>query len=191
MKNIIGIVLAGGQSKRFGEPKALAKRNGKPFLMISVDALKEVADEIVAVIRPEIKTGLPELQNIPYTYDLKIYKGHGPLAGIYTVMSQYNSEWYLVAPCDTPFIKAAVFQKLAGYLNTPYEAVVPIVNGKTEPLAAAYHQKTKKVIKSLLEQKKLSVKELLGQIKVKYVKFDEEKLFLNINTKEDYETFSQ
>ena len=51
----IGIVLAGGQSKRFGEPKALALRRGKPFLFYSVEALRPIVDQVVVVAQPHIQ----------------------------------------------------------------------------------------------------------------------------------------
>lgn len=50
-KGIVGIILAAGESKRFGEPKQLLPFNGKPLLMHAVDsALNSKLDEVIIVL---------------------------------------------------------------------------------------------------------------------------------------------
>ncbi|GAA3320213.1 hypothetical protein GCM10020331_030290 [Ectobacillus funiculus] len=76
----VGIVLAGGQSHRFGEPKALQHWKGKSFLTYSIDALQPSVDEIVVI------SHLKELVHLPGVVvreDLEEYSGMGPLAGIF------------------------------------------------------------------------------------------------------------
>lgn len=70
---ILGAVLAGGASTRFGSDKALAELDGHTLLMRAVDALDAQCDGVVVVGREEAPA--PTLPDWPRA-------GMGPLAGI-------------------------------------------------------------------------------------------------------------
>ncbi|ASA95572.1 molybdopterin-guanine dinucleotide biosynthesis protein A [Anoxybacillus flavithermus TNO-09.006] len=189
MKEIVGIVLAGGQSRRFGEPKAFAKRDGKEFILYSVEALQHVVEEIVVVTRPEFMEHLPVMEHVSFIEDLKKYKGKGPLAGLFSAMSQCEAKWYIVLPCDTPFMNARMIKALQSHQNERWEAIVPRVNGQIQPLIAMYHDRVKGKIQSMLEKNELSMHRFLSVCHVNYVDLMDERAFVNINTKEEYERF--
>jgi len=70
---ILGVVLAGGQSTRFGSDKALAELNGRTLLSRAVDSLAGLADHVVIAGR---ETGpAPCIPDWPSA-------NMGPLAGI-------------------------------------------------------------------------------------------------------------
>jgi molybdenum cofactor guanylyltransferase len=189
MKDLIGIVLAGGQSKRFGKPKALAKRNGKEFILYSFETLRSITKNIIIVVHPELKKDLPVIDQAIFITDIEPYKGKGPLAGLFSVMSQYEAKWYMVLPCDVPFINDHILKILQLYQDEKWDAILPRVNKRIQPLVALYHCRVKEEIKSRLERNELSMKHLLDNIQVKYIDLIDEQPFMNINTKEEYEKF--
>lgn len=184
---MVGIVLAGGQSRRFGEPKALQLWKGKAFLFYSIDALQPSVDEIVVVSHLKELVHLPE---ITVYEDLEEYRGLGPLVGILTGMEAAASDWYIVLPCDVPLVTNEIIRRIIGEVKESVDAVVPIVDGRIQPLFACYHKSVKEKLGLLLREGKRSMKELLSLCTVAYV--IEEKLgvntqvFVNVNTKEEY-----
>lgn len=183
----VGIVLAGGQSHRFGEPKALQHWKGKSFLTYSIDALQPSVDEIVVI------SHLKELVHLPGVVvreDLEEYSGMGPLAGILTGMEASAGDWYIVLPCDVPLVTNEIIMKIVGRVEENVDAVVPIVAGRIQPLFACYHKSVKEKLGLLLQEGKRSMKELLSLCTVAYVKDErlgiDTQAFVNVNTKEDY-----
>ncbi|MGP7816706.1 molybdenum cofactor guanylyltransferase [Niallia sp. 01092] len=183
---LIGIILAGGQSKRYGEPKAFAKREGKFFYQYSIEALVSVAARIYLVAHPNIKNRFKCNKGVEVIEDLKPFQGYGPLAGIYSVMDEIEAEWYFVLPIDSPFITKQTIEKLLNSIQEGVEAVVPLVNGKAQPLIAVYHRKVKEQIHQALRKNALSVNGLLEHISVKFVEDFNEEIFVNINNRSDY-----
>ncbi|MEH6890751.1 molybdenum cofactor guanylyltransferase [Bacillus sp. JJ864] len=183
---LAGIVLAGGRSSRFGEPKALAIWQGKTFIEHSIEALKEVVTDIVVISHPSITNELLHILNVPVIEDIELYKGNGPLAGLVTGMEFASADWYIVAPCDTPNVSKEWAIELIKRADETYEAIVPLAEGRKQPLLALYHYKIKEKIERLLKEEKRSMQGLLTQCNVQYVTVEEADVFVNMNTKEEY-----
>ncbi|MEH7458747.1 molybdenum cofactor guanylyltransferase [Bacillus sp. JJ1127] len=190
MKKIAGIVLAGGMSRRFGEPKALANWQGHTFIEQIVKVMKTTIQDVVVITHPNIKERMVTLVEVPVIEDIPSYRGNGPLAGIVSGMEQIKAEWYIVSPCDTPNVSSEWTTELVGQMSDDYEAIVPIIDGRKQPLLAAYHWSVKEKIYTLLEEDKRSMGQLLSQCNVKYVIGEEinmpKEWFVNVNTKEEY-----
>ncbi|MBB6454045.1 molybdopterin-guanine dinucleotide biosynthesis protein A [Salirhabdus euzebyi] len=185
-KKMTGIILAGGLSKRFGSPKAFAMHNGIPFYQYSIQALAPFCDKIIIVTRPELENRFHvDKQFVHIIHDTEQYIGQGPLAGIHAAMGKTNGEWYIVLPIDVPFVKSWVFEELKKSITQNKEAIVPLVNGKAQPLIAIYNYSIKGKIEKQLENEKRSLHNLLEKIKVEYIVFQDWEPFQNINKVED------
>lgn len=184
-----GILLAGGESKRFGKPKAFALKGSKPFYVHSLEALKPFVEKIIIVTNKKLHHRFPFSSSIEVIHDFKEYKGNGPLAGIYSTMEIYFSEWYVVAPVDVPFIEQEVYGELIKHVDNDYDAIVPIATGKIHPLIALYRSSLKEKIKNKLDEGNLSVRRLLKDVQVKYVQFDNDMPFYNINNQKEYKKY--
>jgi molybdenum cofactor guanylyltransferase len=182
--DIAGIVLAGGQSKRYGSPKAFEMKDGIPFYQHSINALDNACSTIMIVTQLELTEQFQTEHKI--ITDITSFKGQGPLAGIYSAMENTPAEWYVILPTDTPFVTSNVIAQLVGYQNSEVQAIVPIVTDQVQPLIASYHISVKEHVKEQLLLGKRSLHNLLEKLKVKYVTFDDEKPFFNINRKEDF-----
>lgn len=187
MEKIAGILLAGGQSRRFGSPKAFLQMDEKYFYQYSVDSLREIVDSIVLVTNTELEKSFhAEEDTFTILTDQKHVKGLGPLAGMYTGMEYMAADWYMTAPIDVPFINTAVFHTLLSYKKENIDAIVPVVSGEIQPLIAIYHHRVKEVILDQLQKELLSAHRLLENLHVTYVPIEEERCFYNINRREDY-----
>lgn len=186
----LGVILAGGQSRRFGSPKPFAEKGGFPFFSYSIHAVQPFTASQMIIAHPELKDEFHKKDpSIKVITDHPAYQGKGPLAGIYTAMETEKAEWYLTVPVDVPFIETRVFENLLTYTAKDIDAVIPVVFGKQHPLIAIYHYSIKRKVKENLDKDKLSVRQLLERIRVKYVPVDNEKPFININRQTDYEQF--
>ena len=101
--NVSGIVLAGGQSRRFGRDKAVEPFQGQPLIERVIRGVSQLTDETVVVVGDQARgDALPLLPGIGIAPD--IYPGGGSLGGIFTGLSVARMPWGLVAGCDMPFI---------------------------------------------------------------------------------------
>ncbi|WP_163536569.1 molybdenum cofactor guanylyltransferase [Gracilibacillus sp. YIM 98692] len=187
-KEHIGIILAGGQSRRFGCPKVFAGYKNQPFYQHAIQTLTPFSIDIYMIIQNKWRDDLKN-SSVSLLEDTPKFAGDGPLAGIYSAMEVTNATWYMVIPIDTPLIRPVIFEKLMEKRDEKRQAVIPFVDGRKQPLIAIYHHDTKPIIKEQLQKGDRSMKGLLDRISVQYVPFsDSDKhVFININSKEDYQ----
>ena len=101
---ILGVVLAGGKSQRFGQDKSQVKLNGK---MLIDYILSEIIDEFKeTLIIANQSINFTRSDKISIIKDFK--EGQGPLGGILSAMKwikENNKEysWISTFPADTPF----------------------------------------------------------------------------------------
>ncbi|WP_179151925.1 molybdenum cofactor guanylyltransferase [Oceanobacillus senegalensis] len=183
----VGVVLAGGKSRRFGSPKSFAIRNGKAFYEYSIDALCPEVESLLVVTNPQIsRRFFHEHRNFAIINDIKEFRGQGPLAGIYTAMQTLKSEWYIVIPTDVPFMESRIIAIIKGHVDENFDAVIPESGGKVQPLIGIYRHTVKDVIQKQLKQGNRAVSGILNECRVKYISIEEEYPFYNINRQEDY-----
>lgn len=98
---VVGAVLCGGQSSRFGSDKALADVDGRPLGKTVVETLRSGGvDPIVAIGG----TAGPAI-GVPTVADLR--PGDGPLAGLATALLWAKTGPVMVVPCDLVLIETA------------------------------------------------------------------------------------
>lgn len=186
---LAGILLAGGASRRFGSPKAFANVEGKPFYKYSLETLQAVADTILIITNEHLEAKFENLTDTILLTDENKYRGKGPLAGMFTAMQAIYAEWYALIPVDVPFVKPEVYYTLLEQREPDLEVIIPISNGRIQPLIALYHHSLTARIKELLDTDQLAMRALLDISKVKYVPFTDDAAFININWQEDYNRY--
>ncbi|MFS0864218.1 molybdenum cofactor guanylyltransferase [Fredinandcohnia sp. 179-A 10B2 NHS] len=192
----IGIILAGGESRRFGTHKAFAQLKNKYFFEHAQGALEGIVEDIIIVSHPATIEKFKENTSFTIIEDLPEYKGNGPLAGILTAMSQKKGNWYVVLPCDTPFVTNQLIEQMLSFtLEKNIDAVIPVIDGRTQPLIGLYHYRVKEKIEKLLNQGQYKMGFLLDSCSVRYVTNSDlsmnGKEFDNINHQSEYEKAKQ
>ena len=116
--NILGTVLAGGKSQRFGEDKSQVKLAGK--LLID-HMLTEIIDEFKELlIVSNNKISFHNSEKISIIEDFE--KGLGPLGGVLSAMkwikeNQKDYKWITTFPVDTPFFKRQILKDFIQNIN--------------------------------------------------------------------------
>jgi len=177
MLKCIGVVLAGGQSRRMGEDKALLTLgNGNTLLQQSIYLLQKTGIEDV-VVSGDRDGGIADQ-----------IAGLGPLSAIESVIHKTHATRLLIIPVDMPLLTKALLNQL---LNKADQDESVYYSQHYLPLNLAVTLKTKKLIRHLLEQpdkKHRSVKNLLEQIPTKILDFkkNQASALSNINTPEQW-----
>jgi len=185
------IILAGGKSSRLGREKALEKISKRSLIEHTIDCLSSISQEILVVTSKE-QVNFIATANLKAKLIVDSYPNKGALGGIYTGLANADAFYCLVVGCDMPFLNEALLHYLIG-LAPAFDAVVPKINGMTEPLHALYSKDCLASIKQLLCQDRLAISQLFSLVKTRYVdkdeiiKYDPKQLsFFNINTQNDF-----
>ena len=186
-EQVVGVLLAGGASRRFGSPKAFADVEGKRFYQLSLEALQPTVETIIVVTSEQLEKSYAASSRTTIIRDVEKYAGKGPLAGLYSAMLEIKADWYAIAPVDVPFIRPAIYYELLSQRKPENEAIISVANGRVQPLIALYHYSLKARIRELLETSRLSMQDLLDLAEVNYTQFVDGTPFININRQQDYE----
>ena len=185
------VILAGGQSRRFGGGyKTLYKFNKISILDRIIQNFKKLKMEIVLNVNSNedqfLKTGLhlikDELENF-----------QGPLAGIYSSMkwvleNRKNIEWIFTSPSDTPFLNKNLVNK---FLSTDYNNKTNIIiaksSNKTHPVIGFWHISLIKSLEEFLAKDNRKIMHWVEGQNYEILNFENKNNFFNINTQADLE----
>ncbi len=132
------IIQAGGKSSRMGSNKALLPLRGRPLITHVIDRFSRNSDDLI-IISPKNA----ELETFGYPVYEDITPGIGPLMGLYTGLYYSKHNTVAVVACDMPFASSALILEETRLLeDMKFDVVIPVINGKSEPLHAVYSRTT-------------------------------------------------
>ena len=185
-----GFVLAGGESRRMGQPKHRLVLGGETMLDRQVRLLQAVSRSVAVVGAPPgiVKLEVPALSDdIP---------GRGPLGGIYTALLRTRAEYNLIVGCDLPFLEARFLSYLARVARE-FQADVTVPEdkqGRLQPLCAIYRRRALSVVRVSLQNGENKTSGFFGRVTCRVVTWREvaragrpSQMFVNMNTPEDLE----
>lgn len=183
---IAGVVLAGGQSSRYGQPKMFETFNGQPLYKNSLIALqKNQLQPLIIATNVNLESKFAE-DKIEIIIEKQPYQG--PLSALQNIIAHFQDvEWFFIVASDMPYMNVDFVQTMLTYIDDRYDAIVPKQASRIQPLSSLYRRSALPKANLLLQQNKRSMKVLLEQLRVRYVEFEEEcSTFVNINTQQDW-----
>ena len=189
--NILGTVLAGGKSQRFGEDKSQVKLAGK--LLID-HMLTEIIDEFKELlIVSNNKINFHNSEKISIIEDFE--KGLGPLGGVLSAMkwikeNQKDYKWIATFPVDTPFFRKEILEEFIKQIDENESSLFFIKSNNTRHnIFGLWSMKLLDQLENDLEKGARKVEMWANSIGVKTInmEFPNQDPFFNINTKEDLE----
>ena len=193
--NILGTVLAGGKSQRFGEDKSQVKLDGKLLIDFILSEIVDEFKEILIVTNNQI--AFQKSKKISTIKDFK--KGQGPLGGVLSAMKwakekNSNYKWISTFPVDTPFFKKKILKKFLSEINIEESKLFFIKSNNTRHnIFGMWSIDLMKKLEEDLNKGHKKVETWANSIGVKIInmEFMYEDPFFNINTKDDLEIAKQ
>jgi len=195
-----GAILAGGQSRRYGAPKALATIGGTPIVERVRAALSDVCPDIIMIANDqELYAGL----GLPMRPDVR--PGCGVLGGILTALlwaREQGRPGALAVACDMPFLSPGLLRRLLEVADggDAADVVAAESGGKrgVEPLCAWYGVGCIAAIEAELDRGERHIVGFFDDVRVRRLPLDEVRafgdpdvLFLNVNTPEERDRAEQ
>lgn len=189
--DLTGIVLAGGKSSRFGANKALAPWRGAALVSGVVESLLGVLPRVLVVAKERTELMFLEKESVRVETDLYL-EGH-PLGGIRTGLEAIETRRAFVCACDMPLVAPNLISEL-WEARSGYDAVIPVWEGKRQPLCGIYSKICSGVIRTAIEDGQLEIGRLFDVVNTRF--FLEEEIravdpvgrsFQDIDTREDFE----
>ena len=191
VNNILGVVLAGGKSQRFGQDKSQVKLQDK--LLIDY-ILSEIIDEFnETLIVANEKINFMSSNNISITKDFK--SGLGPLGGVLTAMKWIKEndkkyKWISTFPSDTPFFTKKELRIFYENIQIKKNKLFFIKSNETRHnIFGLWSLELIDQLESDLLKGERKVEDWANSIGVSIINIDHQNIdpFFNINTKDDLE----
>jgi molybdenum cofactor guanylyltransferase len=190
-KNITGIILAGGKNSRMGVNKAFLEIDGISLIEKTINIYRQIFNDIIIVTNDPL--AYVDFADAVIVTD--IYKGKGPLGGIYTGLFYSKNDYAFISACDMPYLNKDFISRMTEHIGK-YDIIAPELSDGFQPLHAIYSHNCLSHIKKMLIADNLKITGFYKDVRLlsipeeKIKPFNQDgRLFLNVNTPEDLKAY--
>ena len=191
--NILGVILAGGQSKRMGKDKLFLEFDNKKLIEHTIDKVKKYLRKVIIITNQDNAFFLKK--NLTTVKDC-IEGQLGPLVGILTAMKWAKENlrecsWIATFPCDTPFFPESIIKNFIEESKKKESLILcASSHGRKHNIFGLWSLDLYDKLKDDLTNNKVrKVQDWTEKNRIKNLefKFKDYDPFFNINTEEDLE----
>lgn len=185
--NVLGVVLAGGKSQRFGQDKVEVNLGNKTLIEHTLDKIKFKFEDVIIVSK---KTNFKNYKIINDCIEGQL----GPLVGVLSAMKWIKKnnkpyEWVATFPCDTPFFNIKIIDEFIKFSKTNDGLLYFVKSNKIRHnIFGLWSLKLIEILeKDIIKNNYRKVEKWADKIGVRIINIEDNKknFFLNINTKDD------
>jgi len=148
-RELTGVILAGGSSRRMGADKATLQFRGSPLLPQLVERLLPLTSGGVLVVRRSPEQSVPDLPAGARVVD-DLLPEHAALGGLYTGLALAPTPYVFLAACDMPLLDPDLISWLASRGSDRSDVLLPVWRDCPQPLHAVYSHHCLAAIKEAL-----------------------------------------
>jgi len=184
---VVGLVIAGGRSVRFGGEKAIATLRDRPLLLWAAQRLQGSCELVAVNARPNTGAAtLAHQQGFTVLHDTP-EDATGPLAGVKVGLQwakARGARTLAVSPCDAPLLPPDLFPRLLSAASDG--AAMAETPAGLEPLCAVWPVSAlEAVCAALAHGAHPPTWRLLESLGAKHERFEDAAAFMNVNTPAD------
>lgn len=189
MKNVTGVVLAGGKSIRMGSDKGLILFKDQPLFKHSLARLRDQVGSVLINANHNISqyedAGVSVVSDDPILFQ-------GPLAGFLTGLKHSHTPYVLFVPCDCPLFPKHLAQTLMNALQNDHsDLAFAATSTQNHPVFALMHRRVQQNLETFLDSGGRKIETWYQTLITSRVLFSEETAFYNINTPADLEQMTR
>lgn len=176
------IILAGGHSRRMGQPKDQLPWGSGTLLSAAVEkAARSGARQILVSHNAPCP---------PYCCCPDLYPDMGPLGGIHACLHKAEQDFSMVVPVDVPLFPEELAAEMVRHARETGTAYLSLCwNGRLEPAVAVIHRSALAAIDAMLIRGERKLRALSRYVPSgSFVREGNPELLLNCNSPRDYET---
>ena len=191
IRDVSGVVLAGGKSKRMGMDKRHLSVHGKPLLDRVTSVLLELFPEVLLVLAE--KDIEQSNERIRIVTDL--VPDCAAVGGLYTGLYHARYPRVFVVACDMPFINPAVIELFLQKIDATDIVMAQLVTG-LQPLHGLYSKQCLPILKEMIDARDLRLQSIADKPGLTVHRVPETEIkrldpqllsFLNLNSPADLE----
>lgn len=159
-----GLILAGGDSARMGQPKALMEYHGQAQYRHLAGLMRPFCSEVWVSCRAEQSHLFPDM---PLIFDQETWGRIGPINGVCSAFAQKNTSW-LVIGCDYVLLQSVDIEHLIAN-RAPDRHALAFANdamAAPEPLIAVYEADLGPFLLKWLSEGNTSLRRFLSEMGV-------------------------
>lgn len=176
-----GLILAGGDSRRFGSDKAVYTVDGRSMIdRVHAAVSPVVSDMLIAGGTSRSTAAYP-----PARLVADEPPGVGPLGGLRAGLAAARTPWVLTVACDMPYLTTTALRRLARCCEDAVEAVIAVDStGRLHPLCAVYRGSLLDHVDRRIASRTLSMHGFVAAIDARHVTLPADAL-RNVNARDD------
>ncbi len=187
--DIACIIFAGGKSSRMGEDKALLPfKEHSSMAKLQWEKFKPFFKNIYISTKNKDKFDF----DANYIEDIDFFGDDNelifsPAVAMYSIFKKLDFDKIFVISVDTPFFDMEHFEKLYSFDNNALDIIISRNKFGIHPLCAIYKKSCEDELHKMIEQNVHKLRILTKNLNTYYVDYEDEKAFININNKYEYE----
>lgn len=177
------VIIAGGKSSRMGSDKALLPfGNFQTLTEYQLHRLKPYFSSLHVSAKNHTKFDF----EASFIDDVTTYTEHSPLVALLSILEHFKTP-VCVLSVDTPFVTPEIFETLYEHFEEGDDAIIATSPCASHQLCALYAPSIAEKIHAQLDRDEHKIRSVLRQSQTKYVQFENDDPFLNLNHPEEYE----
>lgn len=173
------VILCGGKSSRMGSNKALLEFSHRPLAQYMYEKMQKIFAEAYLVAK-----GDTPFKGFSHQFIQEENKIYAPLIGIEASLQRLNQAFFVSV--DTPFISKEVIEQMLERVGDE-QILYAKSKQKSHFLCGIYHQSILPIVKEMIEKEDFKMSSLISQVKSAYIEFEDESIFDNLNTPNEYQ----
>jgi molybdopterin-guanine dinucleotide biosynthesis protein A len=180
--NLPLVIVAGGRSSRMGSDKSLLPFGSfKTLTQYQLDKHKNNFSSLHVSCKTKDKFDF----KADFIEDTKEFDEYSPLIALYSILKVFD-EPICILSVDTPFVGIEVYEKLST-CKDDFDVVIARSPYGSHQLCAIYSPSILPILKEQIESNNHKIRNMLDKVKTKYIDFNDDDIFTNLNKLEDYE----
>jgi len=181
--NIPCVIFAGGKSSRMGEDKALLPFSSFTTLTeFQLFKLKQIFKTVYISCKDKSRFDF----EANFIEDIEQEVLYAPTLGFIAAFEKIQEDSFFAISVDTPFVGRREIQKILTEDTKNLDACIAKTELGIHPLCGIYHRSLETNFLMMSEKNQHKLGYLLKTSQTKYIHFDNEQVFLNLNHPHEY-----